>query len=324
MKKKLIFKIMILIFALVFLLQFLYIKKKNNIDLCFSIDNNFAPHLMVTLFSIFKNSNSHFNIYIIDNNISTLNKFKIRLLANLNVNNVYFFPVNMSKYSELPNHYKSCNYVKKITFARFDIPLLLPKNVHKVLYLDADLIAIKDIKDLYNIDISKYMAGMIKDSLSKKITKESKFKYNNYYNVGVMLINLDKWRENNVAQKLLDCAIINQKQMAFADQDIINLVLKNKIKTLNLEWNVQYLGSFSENFQDTYKKEDFAKALNSPGIIHYLGRSKPWYYTSKTDDKIYAIYFKYLNELARFKFLDTVLNKIFCQISYSLLSPNQA
>ncbi|EEO3279361.1 glycosyltransferase family 8 protein, partial [Salmonella enterica subsp. enterica serovar Rubislaw] len=92
--------------------------------------------------------------------------------------------------------------------------------------------------------------------------------FNGYFNAGVMLINNDEWRKNNVTQESL--SMINSgKIFRYADQDVLNILLNGKVKYLQRKFNNKT--TLSVNFDAE------AKNIDNTIIMHYVTPNKPWY-----------------------------------------------
>ncbi len=90
---------------------------------------------------------------------------------------------------------------------------LIPEIPDKLLYLDIDMLAQKDISELYNIDISNYEYAAVKEKYGSKIIKHD------YINAGMLLLNMKKIRETRLLQKARD--MLRERKLLFADQDAI-------------------------------------------------------------------------------------------------------
>ena len=67
----------------------------------------------------------------------------------------------------------------------------------KILYLDSDIIARKDIAELYKIDVSDYYLAGVEDKCSIMMKRRVQLAPDeNFYNGGMQLINLDKFRKH--------------------------------------------------------------------------------------------------------------------------------
>lgn len=271
------------------------------INLCFASSNEYAQHLSVALKSIFSNKKQEekFNITILENNISEKNKRWIKSIIDEN-STVRFVKIddefirrNCILRADIP-HINSLS-----TYYRFLLADIITES--KVLYLDCDVIVNKSLGELFNTDISEcYIAG-VRDSY--EIENCQRLNLTQYVNAGVLLINSDLWRKDNISQKLLELSYENQKEILWLDQDVINIVLQGKIKYLNNLYNAQV----SElKFGLT---KDFNKIADKAVIIHYVGYKKPW---QNNHFILSRYYYKYLLKTKfAYKYFLLLLSEIF-------------
>ena len=265
-------------------------------NICYSLDNKYTEQTAVSIASILKNADidDNVNFYILDGGLTKEDKNKLELLRNVKNFNIEYIKVNNNDFKNCPLLQENNKeyHVTIPTYYRFKLATYLNK-LDKVLYLDCDIIVRTSLKELYNIDISKYAAAMVPDAESKKEALRLNIK--KYFNAGLMLINLDFWRKNNIENLLFDYALNNKDKILWQDQDIFNVVLSGKIKELDNTWNFQY-------FQ--YEKVDNTK-LSQINIIHLAGRFKPW--LIPFEHSVYDLYYYYLsfsawkNKIAQYK-----------------------
>ncbi|TKZ28416.1 glycosyltransferase family 8 protein, partial [Brachyspira catarrhinii] len=193
---------------------------------------------------------------------------------------------------------KNYNYISIETYFRFFIAELLPQ-YDKVLYLDADLIIMDDLSKLYNFNIDDYAIGAIQDMNMEISVKHENFITSKnlnireyvlnilkkeslkYFNAGVLLLNLKKFREDNILNELLEFTEQNSP-LEFQDQDILNAVLEKRVKYLDSRWNLLKDLDFYISYQnDKNRIKEIKKRFKNPGIIHYIGENKPWLYKEK-------------------------------------------
>ncbi len=255
-------------------------------DICYSLDSLYVEQLEASIASILKNSDidDNLNFYILDGGLTQEDKYEIELLKNIKTFNVEYISVNKKDFSNCPllkeKDKKHKDYhVTLPTYFRFKLAELLP-NLDKVLYLDCDVLVRSSFKELFNTNLKNYAAAMVKDAESKQEAVRLKIK--KYFNAGVILINLDYWRKNNIEEKLFDYAQNNQENILWQDQDIINVVLTGKIKELPIIWNFQYF---------LYEEVDNS-ILSDCKILHLAGRFKPW--LMPFEHNIYDYYYYYL------------------------------
>ncbi len=249
------------------------------INICFSSDNNYAQHLVVTLASVLANNDDKLHVYVLDGGISDENKQKILSLKKDYDFEIEFIQIDKSMFDKCPVGKK--NHVTLATYYRLLLAEICP-NVDKILYLDVDLVIRSSLRELFEIDMTgKYFAGV---SDCEEHVNASRLGLKKYCNAGVILLNLQKWREDNITEKFFQWISENEDKIILHDQDIINCVLQDGMLKVDNVWNVQV------SKYDTSK--EFVKLLPQAKIIHYVGKHKPWHANFKQYAK--DEYFKYL------------------------------
>ena len=173
-----------------------------------------------------------------------------------------------------------------IVLARLFFDRLLPNDVDKIIYLDGDTMVRGSLHDLWSIDLSNYVIGAAveptanserKKAISLELTKP-------YYNAGVLLINMEKWKEMNAGKIVLNFYKEHQGRLFANDQCAINGALKDYILQIPISYN--FCNSYRfYNYKALVKmmkptkfisKEDYQVQCNNPIIIHFLGEERPW------------------------------------------------
>lgn len=261
------------------------------IFIIYQSDDNYAPFMGVSIYSLFKNNIDVDDIvvFIIDDDISDNNKQKLLSLANEYKRTINF--LSISPISDLAEAQEFAQYngmrKNKHSYYKLFMAHILPKEIHRILYIDCDTLVVGTIQDLVNIEMGDNIVGMVLDSLVYKGKTSIGLNLSDcYYNSGVILINLDLWREKKCENMIVD-TLKKHGQYGTVDQDVLNVALYNKICTLPMDYNVQphhldfsiktYFRVFPQR-EDYYSVGEISKALSSPKIIHffrYLGKS-PW------------------------------------------------
>ena len=242
-------------------------------NIFFTINNSYAKYLAVTIASILYNldQNEIVNFFILDGGISEYNKIKINNLKKIKNFNIEYIVVDKSKFEKIVS--SSQAHISNETNYRFIISSLKP-DLDKCLFLDADLIIDKDITELYNTDIDDYYMAAVADQAALDNTFSCTYKLNlpenyRYVNTGVILVNLKKWREDNIETKLFENVFKYSNVLMFPDQDTLNITLNSKVKYLSHVYNAMPV-------QNYIVKEEKEEAFNNPVIIHWAGFMKPW------------------------------------------------
>ncbi len=246
------------------------------INVCISCDDNYAKYAGVTIASILYNKKDDDKLvfYILDGGITKDNKEKLVSLNNIKNCTINFIKVDenlFEEYKKVRTHY----YITLPAFYRLKLPSILP-NIDKIIYLDCDVVVCTSLSELYNTNFGNNLIAGVKDTDKNKLKKNP-----TYINSGVVVFDLKKMRQHNTENEFLKWTLNNISTIKLGDQEIINEVLKGKIKIVDDKWNVQ-----SSNFINR------SSYTNHPKIIHML--AKPWKYASACIHK--QEYFKYLQE----------------------------
>ena len=258
-----------------------------DINVAFTIDKNYPVFTQIAIFSILENnlSNNHYNFFIVEDNLTKRQKAEMKNLVKKRKQDITFLHISTDKIDHGFNFYEN-EYLKgrisRIGMARLLLPEILPDYVHKVIYLDSDVIVSDDLEKLYNTNLENNPLGMVIDIYSVRL-------YNNpdYYNSGVIVMDLDMWRDEKITEKIIkyfheNIFLFTGKNPKYAapDQDLLNLLLKNRTTTLHLRWNNL------TNMQ--------GESLDDDGIHHYIGPIKPWLFKKETEEAFH-LYYEYWN-----------------------------
>ena len=262
-----------------------------NINVCFICDKKYSMPTSVAIQSLVMNSNkkTKYNVYVVgvdlDEQISNI-------FQKLKSGNVNIFVMNMN------NKYESISadhgYVSKAGLLKFDLPNIF-SNLDKMLYLDCDMLILKDLKELYNIDLKNKYAAVVKDMAGTLEEGHAKrLKHKDYFNSGMMLLNLKKMREDNLSEKLLDYKL-HKDIKHFMDQDSLNYVFKENVIYVSPIYNnmaPNQLNYSDKEISDFYDIK-FNLTLDNTVILHLTNYRKVWDYEDVWGR---ALWMKYYNE----------------------------
>lgn len=257
-----------------------------------AVNNNYVPYLSVLIKSIEENIEKQFllEIFVLYSSLSEENKNILKKMINLKENICLSF-LDVSSYFENKELFvgskNNSSYLSKETYFRLIAPQVLTQ-YDKILYLDSDVIVQQNWTRIYDIDIQDYYVAAVNDiwgnwecflhnSELKKYRKEELNLENpvNYFNAGVLLINLDRFRKEYKENELIDLAM--SRNWRKHDQDLLNYICKGNVKWLDYRWNL--IECPSEKAKTTVscdEYERYMKSYNNPYIVHYATR-KPWY-----------------------------------------------
>ena len=236
-------------------------KEEKEIPIFFSTDNNYVPFLDVTIRSLIANASRDYKYHIVVLNTG-LDSSKTDKIKALEYDNFKIEFKDIEHKLPIESHFGlACYY-------RLFIQSLFPE-YDKVLYLDCDIIVLGDVSELYHTDLEgNYVAGVIENwilysPVFSHYTKEAVgIDSAEYINSGIMVMDLAKFRENQIEEQFVDLINTYNFNVIDPDQSYINYLCHGKIKYLPFEWNRTPLEIV---------------ACESPKIVHYALGTKPWH-----------------------------------------------
>lgn len=253
-----------------------------NLVLIINDKKDYSRHLAATLISVLENSRESWNIKIIYENIPEENKQKILEMVNRFSSKINF--IKMEKKELEKYRVGEGTHLTSIVFARLYIPELL-KEERRAIYLDCDLIVLKPLEELYNIDLEGKSIGVIPDGKNDQkssIERLGLSKDRVYFNAGVMVMDLEKLRENGKFRKTMEFCLNPDRELKLNEQDALNIIFENDFKTNDIIWNFTH-GNSEENSD-----------IKDIGIVHFTGDIKPW--DCRNFSKFKKLYWKYLRK----------------------------
>lgn len=238
-----------------------------------STDDNYAKYLGVVFNSILRKSSKKewIKFYCIDGGISDINKNFIIEAVKKEGGNVEFIDVDTNEYDDID----TIKHITKAAFYRISIPKILSKDLDKVLYVDCDVIICDDVTKLWDMNIEEYDVAAVENTSSRTHLKTG-LAQSDYFNSGVLLMNLKRWRQEDLSRKITSFKKNNPDKISTNDQCAINCVINNNWYRLPLKWNHQ-TGLYRNNdIRERYSFDEINQALKAPSIVHFIGIDKPW------------------------------------------------
>lgn len=261
-------------------------------------DDGYALPMGVLLTSIKINraQDSRYEINIISNHIGKENKAHLQSLAE---DNFTIKIIEMSSDNEISQMFSATSIVSlpatPSAMYKFYIPEIF-KDYSKILYLDCDMLAFCDFKPLFDLDLTDRYAAVAADSLQflkpshlKRIQCSNK----TYFNSGVMLLNLQKMREDNITESLIEYRKngINY----YMDQDAFNVVFNDCLIYIPFYYNMDYTALRKFTRDELCRFYHIARYSRLPilyrraKVVHFTGFDKPWkrnvyYFTELYDE----------------------------------------
>ncbi|MBQ6534757.1 MAG: glycosyltransferase family 8 protein, partial [Opitutales bacterium] len=228
------------------------------VSIFLATDDNYAKYASVVIKSACAKTSRPLYFGVITKGLSDENKGKLRECAG--ENEIEFFAIDINKF----NGFKVDLYLKYITIEtcfRYLIPELRP-DLDKVLYLDCDVVCMDDLAKIFDADISGVYAGVVPES-----------KRGAYWCAGVILLNCEKCRRDNIVERLFERTKRLNGVSKFLDQDALNDVFGDRVKALDFRW--QIMPSYF-NVKSGLSDAELDDVVLNAGIAHLCANDKPW------------------------------------------------
>lgn len=262
---------------------------KNHLQVLYASDNNYAPFLGVSIFSLLENNKDieKITIYAVLDNVSEDNLSRLKKLVS--DYNRELIVKDASEFNSLMEQLGVPKYRGSYaTHFRKFFHLIIKDDVERLLYIDSDSIVPGSLKPLLDFDMEDAVAGVVMDALMPNYKYLLGFNPDEtYFNAGVTLIDVNNWKKNDITNALMNHIKNVRNKYCNPDQDLFNMVLRGKTKVIPLEYNfmpIHRLCSVKQygkllGYDNYYSPEQVDNALKHPAIVHcyrFLGEF-PWH-----------------------------------------------
>ena len=267
-------------------------------------DQKYVMPLAVMIKSVLNNLDNQrkISLYIVDGGIDQNDKERLINSWNSDRLIAHWVLVDKSVFTNMP----LWGRMNINTYYRLLIPDFVPNSFCKAIWLDCDLVVKSSLDKIWDIDIGDYAILASQDIMIPYVSsrygigpyQELGIAWDaKYFNAGVMVVNLDWWRQNDVAGNALAYLRKYQKTVFFWDQEALNAVLIGKWGELDPRWNQIASVSGRSFFKAAHlDRMTYQQIVNDPWIVHFAGTWKPWIYYNH--NPLRALYFQYLDTTA--------------------------
>ena len=257
---------------------------KNKIEIAACTDRWFVMPTGVMMVSVCENNPETDVVFhiIVDDNVSAEDQQDIKDIAASYVGkSVVFYKANEAMQKESFPKGIIRPDITKTAYYRLYLAELLPREIDKVLYMDGDVIVRHSLLPLWNTDFGENAVAAVTDCSSGCIEFYNRLHYPfelGYFNSGVLLVNLRYWREHQVLNDFVSYMENHADSINFWDQDVLNVVFRDKKVLIPLKYNLQHPFLFEKTDAYDYWKleQEVLEAREDPCIVHFTARWKPW------------------------------------------------
>lgn len=270
----------------------------NVIPVVCGADDRYAMPLTVMVCSILANldPSRKLLLFIIDGGIKEHNKQRLAKFINPQQCTVEWLHPSESLLKDL----KLTGHFSIAIYYRLLMPELLPQTFDRAIYLDCDLVVNTDLGFLWDTEIGDHYllaaldthfpnaASVLMNSEKLGIPPDRK-----YFNSGVLVVNLKKWRTQQISSKVIRYIDQHPENIRYPDQDGLNIVLADQWGELDLRWNQTPFIYYYSSWQDSpFDQETYDNVTSDPWIVHFASKFKPWntYRFHKQNQKLFYHY----------------------------------
>jgi lipopolysaccharide biosynthesis glycosyltransferase len=260
-------------------------RRSTDIALAFAADEGYAEALAVAVHSALANLAPAVapEVYVLDNGISERSRGRLVKVVGAARPDAALRWIRIP--SERLAHLPTPHYFTRSTYSRLLIPEVLPAHVRRVVYLDVDILVRRDLSPLFTTKLGDAPIGAVRDFAIESTAHgysgvREPADPRPYFNAGVLVIDVARWRETGLAGRALEYAAAGSEPLPWADQDALNATVESWHE-LDYRWNLQHAslfrrqrptaGEFSGRLygqqRDLYREA---------AVLHFTGQ-KPWY-----------------------------------------------
>jgi lipopolysaccharide biosynthesis glycosyltransferase len=246
-----------------------------------AVEGDYVPHTAAMLDSVMVQANGsavHVH-YLHGGDVSTRDATRLERMLGERGASVEFIVVDDARVEGLPTH----DFTRKATWYRLLLPELLA-GVDRVLYLDADVIVVDDLRPLWTTDLTgHYLAAVTNVFPPAYLHRPAELGLAGpevYFNAGVLLMNLAAMRADDCSERLVAYGVKHAPDLLWRDQDVLNVVLGERRLPLHPRWNCMNAILLFDWADEVFDAAALAEARANPAIRHFEGpdQNKPWHY----------------------------------------------
>ena len=263
---------------------------KDPVVIATGANDAFAMPLAVTLYSALVNLEAGrvARVFILDGQIDAASKQKIENVVRRTGRQVELTWIR-AELGELGDLVVS-RWHASICYLRLRLPHLLPPDISRVIYLDSDVVVEGDLARLWEQPLDGHFALAVQnfdprvmgEALPGPVRELGIDPQLPYCNSGVMVMNLPRWREHQVLERVVAFSRRFERHIESADQDGINVAIGSDWGLLDPRWNVQLLTlracDLHVPMTATAREAHWRRLEREAYVLHYTGGRKPWHH----------------------------------------------
>lgn len=244
-----------------------------------TIDNNYIRHCAVMLRTLRdENPDAPINLTIVHDALEPTERARLARYLGAFLPSVSFIQIN----PELLEGFPVYGHVTVATYFRLLLPAILPWGMQKVIFMDCDMIVTDSLGPLWDFPLEgRPLAAVTDRSQEENCQRVGLGEGHRYFNAGVLLIDLEQWRRQDVLGRGLAFAAANPHRIEYWDQDVLNHLFEGQWRPIDPKWNaLPHIWGLNPQIGDDLSALDEQEraAREHPAVVHFAGagRTKPW------------------------------------------------
>ena len=232
--------------------------------------------MLHSLYSSNRNRNHNIVIHILDGGISLKNRLKLSIFLKRIKFKFNYYKIDYGKIENAP----ISNHISLASYNRIFLSTVISNKIDKILYLDCDLVVLKDIQSFFEFNLDDYYLGAVREIVNDEAKQRLELgEEYHYFNAGVQIINLKKWRLDKFEDILINFILNKTEKIVYHDQDTMNYCARGKWLELSYHHNATHFFYFPDKYSSSYldiSDSMYEDVKKNPIVVHYTSQSKPW------------------------------------------------
>jgi FkbM family methyltransferase len=261
---------------------------KKSVHLAVAFDSSYLnPFYALASSVFFNNPELTISFHCIAPDLSVSERAEMQLWIKENNADILFYDIDPTSLSDLVtrNHWSTAVYYKIFFPSRID------KSIERILYLDCDTLVLSSLRELYEMDLGGFPVAAVRDPHAQLEPYNDLHVYPDYFNSGVMLIDVNRWKALEISQKTFRVLRERPDQIVYVDQDALNKVLQGLCRIIPERYNFTFT-HFASDASLRAAKEKTADVV----ILHFT-LTRPWHFLCR--NRLRGLYRFYLNRSPR-------------------------
>jgi len=277
-------------------------QKPSDVVLVSGSDNGYAMPLAAMIRSALDSFDlgRRLRLFVLDGGLSACNRQRLESSWHDPRLELTWLRPDVDRVRDLP----VSDHISTTAYLRLLMAELLPPDVTRAIYLDADMLVCRDLARLWDEPQGGATVLAVQDLAAPFIdAAEALSNYDRcrshlaatrpianyrelglsghapYFNSGLLVIDIARWRTENLGSQVLDCLRTHREHVLWWDQYALNVVLANCWRALDHRWNQgAHVYVYPNSTCSPFPAEQMRQIRDDPWIVHFCSPSKPWNY----------------------------------------------